>query len=71
MIIQNQNRIPSSIMKKTFAPSSTCLCHHFTLPFPESVGELRFVMLVDQVIKPRLSTELVDALSDFVPCCIP
>ena len=27
-------------------------------------------MLIDEVAEPRLSTKLVDALSDFVPRCV-
>jgi len=51
--------------------SSSCLHHHLAFPLPKCVREMRFVVFCDQVVEPRLSTELVYPLRDLVSSGIP
>jgi len=51
-------------------PPSSSLHHHPSFPFTESVRKVGFIVLVNEIVEPRLTTELVDSLGDFVPCSI-
>jgi hypothetical protein len=52
-------------------PSGSSLHHHLALTLTKGVGELRLVVLVDEVIEIWLATELVNSLSDLVASSIP
>ena len=58
-------------MEMRNAPASSGLHHQLAFPLSKGVVELGLVVLVDQVVEPGLSTELVDSLCDFVASCIP
>ncbi len=68
---EEQNQQSHSQMNETCnLPSSSSLYHHPSFPFTESVREVGFIILVNEIVEPRLTTELVDSLSDLVPCGI-
>lgn len=54
-----------------YVPPSRSLHHHLALPLTKRVGEVRLVVFGDNVIEPRLPTELVHTLRDFIPSSIP
>ena len=54
-----------------YVPPSRSLHHHLAFPLTKNVGEVRLVVFGDNVIEPRLPTELVHALRDFIPSSIP
>ena len=49
-------------------PSSSCLHHKLPFSLSKGIREVVLVVLVDEIVKPRLASELVYPLSDLVPC---
>lgn len=50
------------------SPPRRSLHHHLPLPLPKGVVKLGLVVLVDKIVEPRLASEFIHALGDFVAC---